>query len=161
MIGENQYYLQPGYIFVSTEPYTMTTVLGSCVSICIWDEKKSFGGMNHYIYSNPTEKDKRTAIYGSVAIPHLIKLMGEMGSSLEDLRVHLIGGAQNSQMTASRVGKENILIADKILKNYGLKILTRDIGGTVGRKVVFYNHKGKVLITNISNMRGSEKYGKN
>ena len=35
-----KYYLKPGYIFFSSEGHILETVLGSCVSVCLFDNKK-------------------------------------------------------------------------------------------------------------------------
>lgn len=160
MTQEKSYYIQPGYIFVSKEPYILSTVLGSCVAICIWDRKYGYGGMNHYIYNKPLKGDRRTTEYGSVSIPHLIKLMKNMGSNLKDLKVHMIGGAKSTYMPGSTVGKDNIMIAEKILLYYDLEIVTRDTGGIVGKKVVFNNKNGEARIYKVNNIRGSDWYGK-
>ena len=42
-------YLQPGQLYASGQPSAVTTVLGSCVAICLWDPVVSVGGMNHYL----------------------------------------------------------------------------------------------------------------
>ncbi len=73
------FYLQPGFIFVSQEPHFIHTVLGSCVSVCLWDKAKMFGGMNHYIYGK-CNNGERNGRYGEVSLPHLLQLILDMGS---------------------------------------------------------------------------------
>lgn len=150
------FYLHPGFIFVSQEPYFIHTVLGSCISVCLWDSVNRFGGMNHYIYSvcNNGEPNGR---YGEVSLPHLLKLMSDMGSKKTNLRAHLIGGARNVQLN-SLVGDENIALAEKWLKKNRIQVITKDVSGDHGRKVVFHNQSGEVYVYRVEQIRNSDWY---
>jgi chemotaxis protein CheD len=149
---KNKYFLQPGYIFVSKDPYFIHTVLGSCISVCIWDSKLKIGGMNHYIYARPFEKE-RNAKFGSISVPHLINLMIDMGASKINLKSHIIGGSQSTMMTNSSVGRENIKVAEDILRKNYIDIVTMDIGGEMGRKVIFDNKTGEVVVYKVNKIR--------
>lgn len=150
------FYLQPGFIFVSQEPYYVHTVLGSCVSVCLWDSLNMFGGMNHYIYAN-CGTDEPNGRYGEVSLPHLLKLMQDMGSKKSNLRAHLIGGAKNARLN-SLIGDENIDLAEKWLKKNRIPIIVKDVGGTYGRKVVFHNQSGEVYVYRVEQVRSSDWY---
>lgn len=138
------YYLYPGYIFFSKDPYKITTILGSCVSICLWDSKKRVGGMNHYIYANH-RKSENKGISGAVSIPYLIKLLIDSGSKIENLEANIIGGA-SSKLLEPTVAEENIFIAKEILRKYSIKVKSMHTGGFRGRKIVFDNYTGKIDI---------------
>ena len=43
-----EYYLKPGYIFLNREPSIISTVVGSCVMVSLWDCKGRYGGAAHY-----------------------------------------------------------------------------------------------------------------
>lgn len=150
------FYLQPGFIFVSQEPHFVHTVLGSCVSVCLWDSLNMFGGMNHYIYAK-CNFDEPNGRYGEVSLPHLLKLMQDMGSKKAYLRAHLVGGARNVQLN-SLVGDENIDLAEKWLKKNRIPIVVKDVGGTYGRKVVFHNQSGEVYIYRVEQIRNNDWY---
>jgi chemotaxis protein CheD len=47
----------PGEYYGSGEDIIVNTVLGSCVSACIWDKKTGMGGMNHFMLPDTDEKD--------------------------------------------------------------------------------------------------------
>ncbi len=154
------YYLQPGYIIVTGTPYLVHTVLGSCVSVCLWDEKLKVGGMNHYIYSEPF-KDIGGSKYGNISIPQMLRMMQKLGAEKENLKAHLVGGAWNPDLTSSVVGKENIRIGEKLLEQYGIRIYTRDVGGNMGRKVVFDIETGELLLYKVNNIRRGDWYDTN
>lgn len=151
-----KYYLQPGYIFVSKEPHLIHTVLGSCVSVCIWDSINRFGGMNHFIYGR-VGKNKNNGKFGDVSTRHLMRLMTNMGSEIPDLKAHVVGGARNVQLS-SKIGEENCAVAMEILNRYGIEVVTTDIGCVSGRKVIFNNENGEILVYKGINIRENDWY---
>lgn len=151
-----RYYLYPGYIYASVEHTLISTVLGSCVSICLWNQKKKFGGMIHYIYPK-NHKNEGNGKFGNIACPHLIKLMLDLGSEKSDLIAHVIGGAKNP-ILKSNIGQKNIEMAEKILNKHGLKISIWDVGGETGRKLVFNTATGELLIHKGAKVREGDWY---
>ena len=153
---QEEYFLQPGYIYTSSKKAIIKSVLGSCVSVCLWDKTKQIEGMNHYIY--PVKgKNKSTAIYGDVAIPYLIQMMINLGSTNNNLIAHVIGGAENAKSSSS-IGSENVNIAKKYLKKYDINVLSWDVGGTAGKKIAFNTSTGEALVYKCMNVRESDWY---
>lgn len=152
-----KYFLQPGSIYVSEKPCLIHTVLGSCVSVCLWDSGRGCGGMNHYIYGRWT-KGERNAKYGDVSIRYMIGLMTGNGSRCADLRAHITGGGFNPEL-GSEIGRENRAVAEEILKEKGITVVTADVGGQTGRKVVFNNMTGEIVVYKGINVRKSDWYG--
>lgn len=155
---KENYFLQPGYIFSSMEPHIVSTVLGSCVSVCIWDETKNFGGMNHYTHANPIKKQKPSALFGSIAIPYMIDLLIKMGAQKTDLKAHIIGGAEKKELNSFKIGKQNVKLAEEMLKKNFIPIVTHDTGGEMGRKVVFDTETGEIAILKVHNLREYDWY---
>lgn len=156
MDNVERYYLHPGYIYANSNKAVISTVLGSCISICIWDSKKVFGGMNHFIYPKSKE-EPRNGRYGNISCAYLIKLMLEMGSKKDDLVAHIVGGA-NNPILKSNIGKKNIEVAEKILNKHKIKVSIRDVGGQLGRKLVFNTETGEILVNKGAQIRGGDWY---
>ncbi|MGE5398592.1 MAG: chemotaxis protein CheD [Chitinophagales bacterium] len=150
------FYLQPGYIYANDEGSLVKTVLGSCVAVCLWDQRQGFGGMNHYIYPRRVQKPPR-AEFGDVSIPYLIKLMKKIGSDEKDLLAHIVGGAANP-LLSSNIGQENIAVAEEILERYGITVVNRSVGGNTGKKVVFNTASGELLIYSCMQVREDDWY---
>lgn len=53
------YFLEPGYVYLASQPTVISGVLGSCVAVCLYDRKRRVGGMNHFRF--PFTRDKRQA----------------------------------------------------------------------------------------------------
>lgn len=138
------YYLNPGYIFYSDERYLVETVLGSCISVCLWDEKRLTGGINHFIFPGNGEKENSSK-YGTNATQHLIKMVLESGSRIENIQAYIIGGANNRLMDLD-IGGRNKKNAEEILGKYGIKIRGKWTGGYCGRKISFDTYTGEVEI---------------
>lgn len=155
---ERRFFLQPGHIFVTDEPYRVFTVLGSCVSVCLWDGVRGLGGMNHHIYAYPWG-GRRGAAFGAHAVPHLVRLLLEMGARREDLRAHVVGGGTNPLMN-STIGGDNAALAEEILKNARIAVVSRDVGGQLGRKVAFSTFSGEIAVYKIERIRETDWYGR-
>ncbi len=54
----------PGEFYMSKEPITIATTLGSCISACLWDERAKLGGMNHFMLPI-TDKEAHEVNWGS------------------------------------------------------------------------------------------------
>jgi len=152
----NSYFLHPGYVFVSQEPYYIHTVLGSCVAIAIWDKVNHCGGMNHYVL--PSAENKPNGRYGNVSIPYLFYLMKKINSDRNNLEIHVLGGSSNETMKSS-VGPLNVEFALNWLKSNHYQIDSKDTGGALGRKIVFNTENGELLIYKLKKIRDSDWYG--
>lgn len=151
------YFLQPGYILASCEHHLIHIVLGSCVAVCLWDSKSNFGGACHFIYPH-LEQQEANGKFGEVAVPHLIGLMEELSSTTSDLRAHIVGGGTKSQAAVSSIGNENAAIAEAILKKCHIKIVTKEVGGSIGRKVIYDTMSGKILVYQTDDIRQNDWY---
>lgn len=138
-------YLYPSSLFVSREPYLVNTILGSCVSVCIWDKKKKFGGMNHFMLPRNKGKGMTSVKYGDVAIEQLVLKMKINGSSHEDLVVKIFGGSDTFGYD-SGIGTKNVEIAFEILKDMNISVVSSSTGGRKGRKLTFNVLTGEVVM---------------
>ena len=155
MESELQHYLEPGHIYVSSGIGAVQTVLGSCVAVCLWDAELRCGGMNHFLYPQTNNKEQATPKYGNVATVALIKLMLEEGCSIEGMSAHILGGGHPDGAENS-TGYRNVEVARKILREKGIKVLSEDIGGSVGRKIVFDLATGHVAVLKVHKVRDED-----
>ncbi len=152
----NSYHLERGYLFFSQDESLVRTVLGSSVSVCLWDKEKKVGGVNHFMYPETNEKDKQTAKYGNIAILALLKMMNVAGCKKSNITAQIVGGAWPQDFDGIDLGSANIQIARKILKKYGIRIISEDTGGSMGRKVVFDLGSGQLIIMKVHSLRDSD-----
>ena len=152
------YLIHPGYIYVATDHTSISSVLGSCVSVSIHDRKMKIGGMNHFYFPEIKERDKCTAQYGNIATIMLIKMMVEKGSDIKHLEAQIFGGAYNAAVSDLDIGNRNAIVARNILNKKRIPIVSEDVGGKMGRKVVFDTYKNEIAVLKVEKLRTSDWY---
>jgi chemotaxis protein CheD len=160
-IQKHEYFLRPGYIFLSRDPTLIYTVLGSCISVCLWDRKNHFGGINHFLYPIITEPKKATANYGNVAIPALVRMMVSEGSEKSSLEAQIFGGGDLDYVKEPGIGSQNVIVARKVLNQQGIQIASEDVGGDRGRKLIYDSGTNEVVVLKIDRIRREDWYSYN
>lgn len=148
MIHGTSTFIHVGQIHIDDAPHAISTVLGSCISVCLYDSTLGIGGMNHYLLPFWNGNGLQSPKFGNIAIPKLIEAMMAKGSSSKTIQAKIFGGA-SMNMTgteAMMIGEKNILVAKEILKEYKISIVAEDVGGHNGRKIQFDLERGKVLL---------------
>ncbi|AEO47924.1 chemotaxis protein CheD [Rhodospirillum rubrum] len=143
-------FLTPGTLYCGAAPAVISTVLGSCVAVCLIDRHNRAAGMNHFVLPhNPAGEDSLR--YGDVALDRLHARMGELGCETKDLRAKVFGGAAVLPFgaTGDSVGTKNVKIAIEWLHAQGIPTLARRTGGENGLLIRFYTATGRVLVRTI------------
>jgi len=131
-------FIYPGKLYATKINYHLSTILGSCVAVCLWDKKQGFGGMNHFMLPYWNGQGLASPKYGNIAIDKLIQRMKYLGSKNEDLVAKIFGGGKIMESTSGSfsIGERNIEIAQTILREKNIKIIKSSIGGERGRKIM-------------------------
>ena len=134
------FYLHPGQVFLSADPYRVTTILGSCVAVCIHDAELRIGGIAHYLLPYECGNGDLAARFGDIAIRKLIVGLLQLGSQKCNLRGKIFGGACVVDVFRdkdSHLGIQNVELARHILWKEGIDIVAEDVGGIRARKLIF------------------------
>jgi chemotaxis protein CheD len=144
----NNHYLMPGNIFAHRDEYTVTTVLGSCVSVCLWDPVRKLGGINHFMLPLWNGDGLASPRYGNIAISKLIERMLELGADRNNLRAKVFGGGDVLQAASAfmNIGTRNVVLAQDVLRDQRIPVISADTGGQNGRKLLYNTHSGVVLV---------------
>lgn len=149
----------PGEYYVSTQAEIVTTVLGSCIAVCVWDTQSGIGGMNHFMLPSQGPNSSgnwgdtpvgSAARYGNVAMERLINAVIINGGSKARLAMKVFGGARVLDIE-SDVGQKNIDFIMKFIEKEGYPIHAYDVGGPHPRKIVFYAGSGRVRLRKLYN----------
>lgn len=151
-----------GEVVLSVEPAVISTVLGSCVSVCLFSNDKTSGGMVHYSLPRPEHggvvtEDLR---YASFAIPRLVsELVRISGKTPAEFSAKIIGGAceKNGSVTSIQVGPRNIAIGRSLLAEFGIRIVGESVGGHCGRKAIFHVPSGRLQVAKIARHSGESE----
>jgi chemotaxis protein CheD len=144
-----KFYLHPGQIFASRECHAVTTILGSCVSVCLWDPSAKIGGINHFLLPAHTDTAPASARYGDLAIRELIEHLVAFGCRQRNLLSKVFGGAcvlEAFQVKQRHLGQRNVQVAEEILAAVGIPLTGQDVGGQRGRKLIFHTDDGAAWV---------------
>jgi len=103
----------------------------------------NIGGINHYMLPLWNGNGLASPKYGNVAIKKLIKLMEAAGSNKSNLIAKVFGGA-NQINSSANIGDRNVKIAIDFMKEEGIQIVAKSVGGSIGRKIIFDTDSGEV-----------------
>jgi len=146
---EPKHFLYPGQVFVTAEPIVISTILGSCAAVCLWDRHKKAGGMNHYLLpEGPTEGPNRLR-YGSAANEELLKQVLALGCEVRNLQAKIFGGSSAFGGDPSRsLGSKNVDLAESFLRAAGIPLVGKDVSGKRGRRLLFQICDGVTVVKN-------------
>ncbi len=144
--------INPGEYYTSTDNEIISTVLGSCIAVCLYDEVNNIAGMNHFMLVGDL-RDERifmepSARYGIFAMEVLINDIIKKGGKKENLKAKVFGGGHvlNYKTREGNVVDNNIRFAVTFLKLEKIPIVNQDVGGYQGRKILFFTDTYKVLV---------------
>ncbi len=133
-------FLLPGEYHVTKQQMSIDTLLGSCVSVCLYNIKNGHAAMNHFLLDRPkTEANTDIGRYGTTSTDHIISTLMAVDDNPFHYRAQIFGGgAVVDALTDSRdIGGRNMLVAQEVLDSHRIRIIKKDIGGTRGRRIKF------------------------
>jgi len=130
----------------------VTTILGSCVAVCLYDRHLEIGGINHFLLPFDSSEGQAVGRFGDRAVEALIDQLLALGSRRERLRAKLFGGACVLDAFRDRqnhLGSQNVQIAREILATAEIPIVSADVEGQRGRKLIFHTDDGSAWIKSL------------
>ena len=148
--------LTPGKLLITEQPTLVSTILGSCVSLCLHSKKFRVGAICHGMLPHQTKLPMPEHFpYVDTAVTHMLETMtSRFGLAPSELTVKLFGGASVLQThmagaDAFAIGQQNIAAALEALARYGLAPEVQKTGGTKGYKIFFNTSTGEVFVRRI------------
>jgi chemotaxis protein CheD len=145
-------FLYPGQMFVSREPAVITTILGSCAALCLWDAHKKIGGMNHYLLPEGSDGGPNRLRYGNIANPALLNELLALGCEIKNLHAKVFGGSSAfAANPLQSVGTRNVQLAEEFVRKTNIPLVSKDVSGKHGRRLVFHTEDGVTQIRDFEN----------
>jgi chemotaxis protein CheD len=135
-----------GEHYVTDDPQVMlTTILGSCVAMCLRDPDTGVGGMNHFLLPEGagagTDAGRR---YGAYAMELLINEVVKLGARHDRLEAKLFGGGRMFDSLRD-VGRANADFAERFLRDESIPLVGGSLRGAGGRRVQYWPATGRAL----------------
>lgn len=150
----DRYKLIVGEMRFTKKRAIISTVLGSCISVCLYDWENKYGGMNHFVYSGIYNSEIGSLQYGEYSIRALYENFIESNSNPHKIVAHIFGGAhiKNNQISMN-ASFENIKVARQVLRELNIKIITDDTGGVLARKIKFFTELNEVIVNKFGEVK--------
>jgi len=155
---DDDIHLEPSDFYWGKSPEKIHTVLGSCISVTVWNPVRKSGGMCHYMLTrNVLRKDgPPDPRYCEDSMDLIFKFVKEENLNPSRYQVKIFGGAAMFADGASRIGDANIRCAEEHLTSHGFIIAARHVGGDSSRHIVFELETGDVWVKTQKGSRISE-----
>jgi chemotaxis protein CheD len=167
--------IDPGEYYVAHEDVLITTLLGSCVSACLYDPYNKIVGMNHFLLSSERYAKNLPLCttdagrYGIHSMELLINEMWHRGAQRGHLKAKAFGGSSILKPAGSftssfmAVGEVNVRFILEFLQNEKIPLVSSDLGGVVGRVINFYSedfsvYVRKMVVKGANVIKRDEKY---
>ena len=157
--GKKKVTIHIGEYFASQEPLVITTFLGSCVAVCLFDWKKKIGGMNHILIAGEAsfKEYNAPARYSINAMELLINAMMNLGAARKNLAAKVFGGANVIPHIPEEdsVGLRISEFVLQFLDRERINITAQDLGGHKSRRVFFHTDTGAVFLHRSNSLKSS------
>lgn len=149
----------------------ITYSLGSCIGLTLFDPVARVGGMAHVFLprsvnrsqgsrkENQVEDAATAAKYADSVVPYLVSKLLELGAKHSRLEAKMAGGAQLMKGVSDSVfdiGTSNLRVLEKSLKDFGIPIVGKDVGGDYGRTMQLFIRDGRVKV--VSARHGTKEF---
>lgn len=119
----------------------VTYALGSCIGICLYDQKIKLGAMIHIMLPLNMETGRtNTMKYADTGIRETLKMMEAKGASRVRITAKIAGGAKMFEVSGGslgNIGQRNIESVHMQLKQQGIRLIKEDVGGSIARTLLF------------------------
>lgn len=147
-------HVPPGGIVLVRDGTTLVAVAGPGVAVCFWNESHEVACLAHFAEPSTYDPARATARYGNVALPTAVSLVREVVGASE-VEAQIFGGAFQEEGDRT-MSEANIEMARRILSAKGVRIVSEDVGGRKGRKIVFQGSSGHVAVVKVHKLRAED-----
>ncbi len=144
-----------GDVYISASPVKIKTILGSCISACLYDPGTAIGGMNHFLLPGDGADAELSTRYGVNAMEVLINEMMQRGASRSRLQAKIFGGADIFRIHHSMmmIGQKNIRFIRSFLDTEHIPVLSEHLGGNRGLIIHFLTGTFEVFLKSVATDR--------
>jgi chemotaxis protein CheD len=121
--------------------------LGSCIGIVLFDTSTGIGGIAHILLPGASQNGETK--YAETAIEKMLEDMIKQGARRSKIVSKFAGGAQvfkHMNLEILKIGSRNSISVEETLGKKKIPVLARDVGGDVGRNVIFNPMDGSMIV---------------
>jgi chemotaxis protein CheD len=138
----SQVIAQGEYAIGDRPDLVLSTILGSCVAVCLRDPVLRLGGMNHILLPDAAGGRIGAASFGASDMERLMNALLKRGALRNRLEAKVFGGAAVVS-GLSDIGARNAAFVRAFLAAEGIAMLSENTGGDRPRQVRFWPESGR------------------
>ncbi|MEE8431959.1 MAG: chemotaxis protein CheD [Candidatus Desulfatibia sp.] len=154
-------FLQISEYYITKKPMLVGTLLGSCVSICLYNKCNGHAAMNHFLMPSAVRKamQNNPGKYGESSCEMIIRSLMSIDPDASHYSAQIFGGGNMFSLRncIRDIGERNIKIAEQVLAKHKIRIIRRKTGGTKGMKILFNTAKNQVDCRKLSDTKDSKR----
>ncbi len=142
-------FLLPGEHFAGDARHRIATLLGSCVSVTLWQPRLRVGAMSHFVLpgSNVARGLPANGRYAEDSLELMLQDLRRLGVQDADCQAKVFGGgAMFEGRPGLDIGRQNGEAAKAMLRARGLQIVSESLFDAVHRRIVFDVGSGEVWV---------------
>jgi chemotaxis protein CheD len=148
----------PGELFVTPHNESISTILGTGLSVCMRDPVLRIGGMNQFILpiqgndaAGEAARDPRQAMqYGRSVMERLLREVLKLGANRDRLKAKMFGGGRHLH-PGSDVSEITIAFARRFLREQGVPLVAEKLGDGYPRRLMYFPSSGMALMERLPN----------
>lgn len=121
------------------------TLLGSCVSACVWDPVREIGGMNHVLFVDDKANAAEVFGHGVNGMELLINGLLRLGADRGRLKAKVFGGARMVRGLSDEGVRNGQFVLD-FLGRESIDHVGGDLGGHRARRLEFWPGSGRARV---------------
>jgi len=153
---QKEIFLQPGEFFVGDASHRIRTVLGSCVSVTLWNPIEKVGAMSHFLLATRSAGAGLSAgslrgmdgRYGDEALQLMLHELRRRGTQPALCQAKIFGGGdmfpRRRVRGALAIGRRNGEAARQLLQARGIEVISESLFGEGHRQIAFDVNTGHV-----------------
>jgi chemotaxis protein CheD len=116
----------------------ITTLLGSCVGVMLYDNVVRVKGMNHFLLPSSCAQSE-SCRFGLYAMETMLNEMYKLGCKKDNISAKIAGGATILQDLTENIGERNVMFARSFCRSEGIRVISESVLGNNGRVVMLDN----------------------
>ncbi|MDD2988272.1 MAG: chemotaxis protein CheD [Zoogloea sp.] len=125
----------------------LSTLLGSCVAVCLFDAQARVGGLNHFMLPNlqrSANSEVDALLAGDYAMETLLNALLARGAKKPRIQAKAFGGGTIIETAGQSlaIGQRNARFARDWLQREGIPVVASDFLGPWSRKLLFLPANG-------------------
>jgi chemotaxis protein CheD len=133
----------------------ISTLLGSCVAVMLYDNVMRIKGMNHFLLPSSCARGE-SCRFGLYAMEAMLNEMYKLGCNKKNISAKIAGGATILRNFSESIGEKNVMFARTFCRSENIRVVAESVLGNNGR-VVMLDNEFNTMTRSVSNRTMDER----